>query len=76
MKIEQSDIAIASRIKTALEQGAGASNVIHIAAQIAASHRIAERDRCAGIVGLYLMSEHGDDLVKIIRNETEGTDNA
>jgi hypothetical protein len=49
MKIEQCDIAIASRIKTALEQSEGASNEIHIAARIVASHRIAERERCAGI---------------------------
>jgi hypothetical protein len=36
MQIEKCDIAIASRIKTALEQCEGASNAIHLAAQIAA----------------------------------------
>jgi hypothetical protein len=83
MQVEQCDNAIASRIKTALEQGEGASNAIHLAAQIAATHRIAERERCARIVEDY--PSPMDDLPMVmalrgiagtIRNEIERTDNA
>jgi hypothetical protein len=75
MQVEQCDrVAAASYMKVISDNrwsqsgilGGGCDNTTVVLAF--AAHRIAERERCAGIVELSLMSEQGDDIVKIIRN--------